>query len=158
MRHVILMFGEMGSGKSHLGKSCTPAGAEFMEGDDWVPDAMKEAVRKFGRVTELMRAHLVKRLKWAVRDKLMYSSTGCVAVSQALYNDNDRRELLDFWHNQCGFTVQAYYVKTGSRWQNMKQLLQRPNGWRWVAYWLASKPFFQEPTHSHIVLRNNGAK
>lgn len=155
---IILLFGEMGSGKSYLAKSCAPPEMEFVEGDELVPEYMREAVGKFKPVTADMRKGLVKNLKYTVA-KIARDTAGMgVVVSQALYRDEDRRELLDYWHNECCFAVTAYYVKTGSRWQNMRQLLKRPNGWRWVAYWLGSKPWFQEPTHSHIVLRNNGAK
>lgn len=153
---IILMFGEMGSGKSHLARTCCPTDLAFIEGDDLIPEYMATAVRSFKPVNEDMLKGLVKALKYEVVRQADQTKHG-VVVSQALYRDKDRREVISYWQER-GFEVTAYYVKTRSFWQNLKQLLKRPKGWRWVIYWLASKPWFQKPTHSHIVLRNNGEK
>lgn len=38
----------------------------------------------------------------------------------------------------------------------IRQLRSRPEGWRWVKYWLLNKPFFQRPRGPHTVLINSG--
>lgn len=150
MGHVLILFGEMGSGKSfraqRLSERANARGAEvvYIEGDAYMPNDMYDAVKAFGKVTEGMRHELTNNLIEAIHANLKGKAWGAqVVVSQALYFEVDRR-WMQLRLSELGHVVEWRWVRVG--WvRNMRQLLKRKNGLKWVAYWLLSKPFFQAP-------------
>jgi gluconate kinase len=141
---VILLFGEMGSGKSYWGKwVAAKHGFTFIEGDNYLPDDMRARTSRFRSVTRDMVNQLTANMAKAVLD-----TPGNVVISQALYQNSHRKLLLDFWERE-GYEFTACWVKVGF-WQNLRQLWRRPRGMRWILYWLMSKPFFEKPTHPYL--------
>lgn len=141
-KFVIILFGEMGSGKSHLGRKIADReGVPFVEGDRYLPEDMRQAVSKFGVVTADMRARLVDQLVKQVTI-WTYAVDGIV-LAQALYKAEDRERLHDRLRAN-GFVVEWAWVKPGF-WRNLKQLWGRSKPLRWIGYWLASKPSFEPP-------------
>jgi gluconate kinase len=140
MRRVRILYGEMGSGKTYLGRQEAEAlGCTFLEGDDCIPPAMRELVRGFkplpkSMIDDYVKNHLFPAIVNAARDD-------DVVVAQALY----RREHRDYITSRLaseGIYVRCVRPQTPF-WQNLRQLWSRPRGFRWVVYWLMSKPFFQ---------------
>jgi gluconate kinase len=148
-KFVIVLFGEMGSGKSYLGKKLADnMEVPFIEGDNYLPDDMREAVERFGRVTPEMVSHLVARL--AIQARIWLFDHDGIVLSQALYREKDRLELNRLL-KAAGFVVEWAYVKPGFR-RNFKQLLRRPKRTRWVLYWLLSKFAFEPPRELPAVM------
>ncbi len=146
---ITLFFGEMGSGKSYLGQRyANLEHMTFIEGDFFLSEDMRERVEAFQYVSPDQIDELVDRLRYDI-PRLAAESLNGVVVSQALYRDADRWKLIHAWQ-KAGFEVDLFWVKPGVR-QNLKQLLSREKGWRWVAYWLMSKPFFERPTHKAYI-------
>ncbi len=150
MARIEIYFGEMGSGKSHNARlQAERSGIPFLEGDDLVPPEMVARVLKFKPLTREMVSELVARLIEEIKVRVV---RGDITVAQALYLDADRR-LVDEELRAQGHEVVWFWVRAGFI-RNMKQLLTRPKGLRWVAYWLSNKPFFERPTHRCIELED----
>lgn len=79
--------------------------------------------------------HLVPAIMEAVR------SMGDVVVAQALYR-REHRLYVEERLASAGISVRWVFCHVPF-WQNFKQLWSRTDGFRWVLYWLMSKPFFQ---------------
>jgi gluconate kinase len=154
MKTLVILVGEMGSGKSYWGREfATLMDFKFIEGDDYLPPTMREAVDRFGRVTEDMKGMLLNGLRIVLHRELMQVRPhGGVVLSQALYNEADRQFLTRHF-KAAGYTVDVYWVKPGF-WRNLKQLWRRPRGLRWVLYWLMSKPWFEKPLAAYVIDRD----
>ena len=116
----------------------------FLEGDDYVTLAMLERVRKFKPIpmdyVRVLAAAIVTHARL------------CDFPGQALYLDEDRYWLATHLHLH-GFTTRFHWVSCG--WfRNVRRLLTRQHGFRWVLYWLINKPFFQKPIASVHHVRN----
>lgn len=143
-KKIVLFVGEMGVGKTHRAKNYAASrDLRFIEGDWMMGEKMGAAVGKFGRVTREMREDLVERMKLQVLRAADEHERG-VVVAQALYKEEDRRALVDYW-TKYGFLVVLIWVRAPF-WQNLGQLWSRDRGLGWVYYWLASKLSFQKPT------------
>jgi gluconate kinase len=153
--NIFILFGEMGSGKNFWGERfAKDKGYLFFDGDTVVSPEMKERVSKFKPLTRRMVIDYIDHLTMEIVAKAR-ASTGLV-VAQALYFDKDRR-FLKYVLSTLGFNVIFYWVRP-TFWNNLKQIYSRPNGLRWVLYWLINKPFFQKPTHEYneIFVLGNG--
>lgn len=146
MKKVIIMFGEMGAGKNYHGTQLAKlTGYEFFDGDTVATPEMIARVAKFRPLTRDIVERYVEVLSNAIADKMEHCEN--LIVAQALYLDEDRKSLALFL-TCLGYEVEFEWVRT-TFWRNARQLLSRPNGWRWVLYWLINKPFFQKPTHEY---------
>lgn len=151
-KSVVIVFGEMGAGKSYVGKRLADdLGFEFVEGDDLLPGYVKETVERFGAMTDTAIDDICSNIYEHVAMRLRFPIKG-VVVSQALYKEKHRKELVDAF-KKCGYSVAVTWVRAGF-WTNLKRLWSRPKGLRWVLYWLASKPFFEKPKMSHEAYNN----
>lgn len=155
MRKAYILFGEMGGGKTYHAQKSFVNGMvdgpkpEFLEGDSVIPAEMLERVLAFKPLTpEMVTSYVKNNLYPAIMDKFRLSPS--VVVSQALYSDANRRELIMMLQHK-DVEVTMVWIKPGF-WRNLKQIWSRPNGLKWVLYWLINKPFFQKPTHHHIVV------
>lgn len=145
---AIILVGEMGAGKSHVGQRlASERGFNFIEGDDLAGAEMAQAIRDLKRITFPMIDDLVFRMVDAVMIHQALGEDG-VVVSQALYRRRHRKMLRDLLE-RSGVDVIFIWVKPPLR-QHVRQLLSRTGGWRWVRYWLLSKPFFQRPKDADI--------
>jgi Shikimate kinase len=140
MKTVIILFGEMGCGKTHWGKILAKeCGMEFFDGDDVVTPAMIERVSRFRPLTKAMVDDYVQNhLGPAILERCKIG----LFVAQALYR-SENRVYLDKYLRDNGIDQVMWYPVRVSFWQNLKQLWSRPNGFRWILYWLMNKPFFQ---------------
>lgn len=138
---IHLVYGEMGAGKSYKGRwLAQQLGADFIEGDDLMPDDMRARVDSFLPPTFEQIDELLYRLFTAAEA----SPRANVVVAQALYNAKHRSMLIRWWQ-KMGYEVLVYRAEAGF-WRNLKQLWRREKGLRWVLFWLASKPWFQPDT------------
>lgn len=148
-KEIYLFFGEMGGGKTYHAKKFADENPDllFIEGDNYVSTEMSARVQNFKLPTKAQIDNLVKVIAWVPVTDLTKNFKG-VIICQALYLDEHRTWLIRQWENM-GYEVTAVWVKVPF-WRNMKQLLTRSRGWRWVTYWLMNKPFFQKPSHDYI--------
>lgn len=149
MKKVTIMFGEMGSGKTYLGTRFAKAnGAVFFDGDSVVPPEMAEKVSAFKPLTR----DILDRYLDILFDEIADRAAKCehLVVAQALYSDQDRKDL-ELFLISMAYEVEFIWIRTGF-FRNLRQLLSRPNGWRWVGYWLMNKPWFRWPTHKSRVV------
>lgn len=149
MKKITILFGEMGSGKSHLGRALAGwRGVPFIEGDNYLPNDMLERVQSFLPLTlDQLDRFLLNVLPEALIREANASKRGIV-VAQAMYRDCHRRQLRIYLETH-GFEVELVYVNTPF-FRNMKQIWTRKKGTLWVGYWLLNKLGFQVPTHSHV--------
>jgi hypothetical protein len=145
MGHAYILYGEMGSGKSHKARELADSdGTKPLEGDECMPVEMLMAVSNFGFVSESMTDELVANLVDAIDERFKdHHRWKPLYVAQALYRHSDRLHL-EYALQQRGHIVTWHHVKVGF-WRNVKQLLRRERGIRWVLYWLLSRPAFQKP-------------
>ena len=147
MKNVTILFGEMGGGKNYHGEKMAKwFGDVFFDGDTVIPPEMAERVANFKPLTRDMIDSYIDILIDEIDRRAIKSENGLI-VAQALYFNQDRKEI-KFCLEQLGYRVIMCWVRP-SFWRNFKQIQSRPNGWRWVLYWLMSKPFFQKPTHEY---------
>lgn len=150
---VIVLIGEMGVGKSRLGRAIASheeMGFEFVEGDDLAGPEMAQAIKDLRRITYDMVDDLVERMANHLWKRKIEGCKGAV-LSQALYRKR-HRDNLRYLLERAGINVSFVWVKPRLL-QHVRQLLSRDKGWRWVLYWLLSKPFFERPKKM-IVFRN----
>jgi gluconate kinase len=151
MKTVHIFFGEMGCGKTYCGSNFAKMhGFKFFEGDSVVTPRMLEKVIKFKPIPRDVLEEYMDVLFNAIADQM--DNTDNLVVSQALYLNQDR-EALKLFLESFGYTVKMWLVKC-TWYQNIRNLLTRDNGWRWVYYWLINKPFFQKPTHESQIFLN----
>jgi len=151
MKTVYILFGEMGCGKTYCGsRYAKEYGFKFFDGDSVIPPRMLERVSKFQSISRDMLDEYMDVLSESIDEQM--ADCNDLIVSQALYMDEDRRDLKVFL--EClGYKVRMWWVQVPFV-QNMQNLWTRPSGWKWVLYWLFNKPFFQKPTHEYEVLYN----
>jgi gluconate kinase len=139
MKTVLILYGEMGCGKTYRGKMrARDWGATFFDGDDVIPPAMLERVKQFKPLSkEMLDDYIHNHLAPAI-----IQQGDDVIVAQALYMQ-EHRGFLESYLEQRGYRVQFEHVGCSFK-RNVKQLWSRPNGFRWVLYWLMNKPFFQD--------------
>ena len=153
MKNIIIMFGEMGSGKNYWGKRfASDSGYTFFDGDTVISSEMLARVSKFKGLPRDMIFEYVNKLVEEIANRVEQASG--LVVAQALYFDEDRLFLEMFLRN-LGYNVRFNWIRP-SFWRNLKQIYSRPNGFRWALYWLMNKPFFQKPTHKYNVIEING--
>jgi gluconate kinase len=143
MSDIIILFGEMGSGKNYHGeKLAKKLGYTFFDGDIVVTSEMAEKVSKFKPLSRDIIKNYRRVLAEAIKEKAAQANG--LVVAQALYSNQDRYYLHGFLSTKNN--VKFIWIKT-SFFKNLKQIYSRPKGLRWVLYWLMNKPFFQKPTH-----------
>jgi len=150
MKDVIILFGEMGSGKNYWGEQLArELNYTFYDGDLVATQEVIERVTRFEMLDRELVLQLVNRLCDAVME--MVPETNGLVVAQALYFDEDRR-YIERRLTEQGYNVSFRWIRTPF-WRNLKQIYTRPDGLRWVIYWLQNKSWFQEPTHDYIPIR-----
>jgi gluconate kinase len=153
MKEVIILFGEMGSGKNYWGEQLAEEyGYQFLDGDTILSPTMVERVKNFQPLTPKMIEDFVCDLGDAVDDRLDYQDVGGMVLAQALYTNKDRCFLRDYL-TKFGYDVKLCWVKVPF-WQNAKQLFSRKRGLRWIMYWLMNKPWFETPDHEYYLIED----
>lgn len=143
---IKILFGEMGTGKSYLGRKLAEEhGAAFIEGDDLLPEHLKTKVASgkplnLSDVNDFIFDYLLPFLCAKQSENLV--------VAQALYRA-EHRAAVEHSLKEC----EMIWVKTDFI-THVKRLLSRDGGWRWVLNMLISKPFFQKPGPKCKVLVN----
>lgn len=150
MKHIIILFGEMGCGKNYWGERIAKdRGYIFFDGDHAAPPAMVEKVTRFQLLSREQILHFVRELCIVITEKASAAESGIV-VAQALYFDEDRKYMAETLGN-LGYRVTFQWVRPPF-WRNIRQIYSRPQGSRWVLYWLRNKYWFEQPTHDHDII------
>lgn len=150
---IYMLFGEMGIGKNYVGERLAEhLGCEFFDGDDVVPEAMAEKVANFKPLTvEDIDDYVYNHLIGAIRDRAADSTD--LVVAQALYRRVHREAIQEAFD-----WVQMVYLPVPSLRTHLGRLLTRENGWKWAAWGLFNKLFFQKPKDSETrVIVNDGS-
>jgi len=132
---IRIFYGEMGSGKSYWGKKFAEfEGINFIEGDDFLPEALKHKVDRAQLLTpeevdSYIRDCLIPALKKIDQPTI---------VSQALYRREHRKLISNNVDNVEWVLITAPFF------QHMKQLFSRKHGFKWVVNALLSKVFFEK--------------
>lgn len=151
MKTVTILFGEMGCGKTYCGsRYAEKHGLKFFDGDTVVTARMMNKILHFKPITPAMLQEYMEILAQAIADRMV--DCDHLMVAQALYLDENRKFLQTFLQS-LGFEVKFWWVKV-SFWRNIKNLLTRERGWKWVFYWLFNKSFFQKPSHYYEKFTN----
>lgn len=136
---ITILYGEMGSGKNYQGERLArKLGAQFLDGDTLLPPDLQARVKAFKPLTPEM---LDRYIGEHVLPRLVATKDQDLVFAQALYL-RGHRKIIQVWLDHHGIDCQFNLVSVPWR-QNMRQLWGRPNGARWVLYWLMNKPFFQ---------------
>lgn len=137
---VRVLYGEMGAGKNYSGERLSETlGVPFLDGDDVIPDPMRQRIAAFKIVTpEMIENYISLHLAPAI---LRLAKKQDVVVAQALYLKR-HRELLEWLLKGAGHEVEFFHIRVPFL-QHVRQLLSRDQGWRWLAFALLNKPFFQ---------------
>jgi gluconate kinase len=150
VKNIMILFGEMGAGKSYSGKLIAKEmDLTFFDGDTVASSQMIEKVSKFRPLTREMVANFVDTLLQEI-EKRASQAPGALVVAQALYFDQDRVRIYKRL-TELGYRVRFYWIKPRF-WRNLSQLWSRPKGLQWIWYWLINKPFFQKPTHPYALI------
>lgn len=150
MKNIIILFGEMGSGKNYWGEQIArDMNYTFYDGDLAAPQEVIEKISRFKPLNRELVFHFVNQLCETIIEKAP-AAKGLV-VGQALYFDEDRKYVAKMLGN-LGYNVTFRWVRPPF-WRNMKQIYSRPNGSKWVLYWLRNKRWFQKPTHEYILIK-----
>ncbi|MCE9598026.1 MAG: hypothetical protein K8S54_08660 [Spirochaetia bacterium] len=153
MRAVVL-FGEMGSGKSFLGRTLArQTGLPYFEGDDFLPAELKAKVAKVNPLTVFevnlfVTGHLIPGIIELARLHKNF------VVSQALYR-RDHREQIQTELNMLQIDVEYRWVRPRSFFSHISQLAKRSRGFKWIAVMLVSKLWFQKPDSNVPAIHND---
>jgi hypothetical protein len=143
MKRVIIIYGEMGAGKTYEGKRLAEElNAPFFDGDDCILPDMLACVQEFEPISKAMLDdYIFYRLAPEIDYQMDVYGLSVLVVAQALYLREHRQYLMDFLQER-GYCVDMREHRVPF-WQNLKQLWSRKDGRKWVVYWLMNKPFFQ---------------
>jgi gluconate kinase len=145
-QNITIFFGEMGCGKSYCAsRYAEKHGFPFFEGDDVATPDLVARASKFKPLTREIITKYVRVLGDAIIGVANYTEAPTLIVSQALYSEEDRCFLMGYLQEH-GFNVRFWLVRCAWH-RNVRNLLTRPKGLRWVYYWLINKPFFQKPVY-----------
>lgn len=146
---IYILFGEMGVGKNYVGeKLAKKLNGCFWDGDDAIPEEMKKKVKNFKPLSDEMLTDYVQNLFIP----MVQFQVGIpnLVVSQALYKKKHRKMV----EEAISDDIKWIYIKPPSLRVHMSGLLTRPSGWKWMAYCLLSKPFFQKPVGVYTVVNS----
>jgi len=148
---IFLLFGEMGVGKNYVGKRLAhKLDCPFFDGDLAMPKEMKERVRKFKSLTNSMLTDFVENnLIPAIISNANPIKHKHLVVGQALYKREHRKEI----RRRFGRTMFIHVVAPSFR-VHMARIMTRPHGFRWAAYCVASKLFFERPGNSTYIIND----
>jgi len=153
IQRIVVFFGEMGSGKSWCAERWARGhGFCFFEGDSVVTRELLDRSGRFKPIPRGVIREFVDVLSKAVVEHALGCESDTLVVSQALYLNEDRLAFGRYLEEH-GFMVEWKWVRAPFT-RHVRNLLTRPKRWRWVGYMLMNKPFFQAPTHPHVVYPN----
>lgn len=149
MSYVMLLVGEMGSGKNYWGEKWSyELDIPFFDGDTVVTPEMAERVKNFKPLTkELIDDYVYNHFGPEVFQRAWEDH---LIVAQALYREEHRAWIVRQLEER-GHVVRVIHIATPFL-QNMEQLWTRPNGLKWIFFWLLNKPFFQKLKLPHEAL------
>lgn len=137
---IVIVFGKMGSGKTTAGQIlASQLGFDFCEGDNAVPDAMREKVKKFGDLDKSDIDCLVANLVANIESSMAQDKN--IVVSQALYLNEHRKILQEKFSK---YNIEFVCINTPIE-KQMAQLAVRENGEQWKKYAEKNDNHFQVP-------------
>lgn len=146
MKKLYFVVGPMGCGKNYVGKRLADElGYPFIDGDAFVPTSMAKKVADFKFLNQqdidnFVTEHLIPGVETA------YDETLGLVVAQALYRAEHRQQIREHFGNAC----QIVFVKT-NLFTNLKRLLKRDQGFRWMLYGLCNRVFFQSKDFDQVI-------
>lgn len=144
---IYLLFGEMGVGKNHVGELlASHLGCPFFDGDTVIPEDMMERIDRF----KVLKPDMLDRYVWRHLIPAIWSRHAegqDLVAAQALYRRRHRQMVLD----GKGYLGEGLRGRVVPVWVDApfltvsRRLLGREDGFKWLLYSLACKPFFERP-------------
>jgi gluconate kinase len=155
MTTVYVLYGEIGSGKTHVGRHiANQTGLPFIDGDSWLPEHLSRKVEYGLPLTkkDVMSFVEGRLIPCALEE---YRCRGGFILAQALYSAQLRDLLQRTLCRELDASVIYVRIKPASWWQNLRGLLSRKFGLVWVASWILSKPFFEAGSALDLEITND---
>jgi carbohydrate kinase (thermoresistant glucokinase family) len=145
----LLLFGQIGSGKSHVGALLAQEfGFHYHDADTDLPGEIVDAIRRHAPLTDDMRDQFAERI--ATRLEALSASHSNFVVAQALFKDRQRSLLLARCPSLHLVWVRSTPVLIAAR-------LKERTGHIASAYYAdVVNPVFEAPTVPHLILDNLG--
>lgn len=143
----LLLFGQIGSGKSHVGALLgREFGLHYHDADADLPPGMVAAIRRHEPLTDSMRDHFADRM--IARIAALSADHPRFVVAQALFKDRQRARLLTAFPDLRLVWVRSTPALIAAR------LRQRTGHLASVYYAATVNPAFEPPSVPHLVLEN----
>lgn len=143
----LLLFGEIGSGKSFIGDLLAREfGLHYHDADTDLPPEIAGAIRRHEPLTDAMRDAFVDRIE--ARIAVLSSAHSRFVIAQALFRNRHRARLLAAFPGLTFVWVQSPSAQIERR-------LQMRTGHLATTYYASLvNPFFEAPTVPHHVITN----
>ena len=143
----LLLFGQIGSGKSHIGELLArDFGLHYHDADDDLPPEIAEAIRRHEPFTDAMRDAFADRI--IARIALLSEVHPRFVVAQALFKDHQRARLLAAFPDLRLVWVHSTPALISAR-------LEERAGHIASAYYASIvNPAFEPPSVPHLTLEN----
>jgi gluconate kinase len=136
----------MGVGKNYVGERLAESlECKFLDGDIFVPKKMANKVARFSPLSQedidnYITEHLIPGIEKHLQPQSQSQPQQDLVVAQALYRKEHRDQIQRHFGQEenCKFILITAPLLT-----NLKRLLKRDKGFRWVVYALLNRPFFQ---------------
>lgn len=144
---LIILFGLAGSGKNYVGEIlASEFGYFYWDADQAMPNEMREAIHQRANFTQTMRDNLTNIIIKHIADfKIKYSK---IAISQALYKEQNRNQLLSVY-------PEAKLIEVKANLKNRIAHLKQRNDEIDQGYAEKISHNFEKPTISHGIVTNN---
>ena len=144
---LIVVFGQPGSGKTYIGKLLQKHfGFYFYEGDDSMPQALKDAIVQ-EKVTDEIRETFFNKLISTI--KTLQKTHKKIVLSQTFIKEKYRKQFLEMFP-QTKFIL----IETDTLLRE-KRLLERKGFQLPLEKWRKMAAIFEKPQIKHVVITNN---
>lgn len=144
---VYIIFGKAGSGKSYIGDLLENQ-FDFIhfDGDSILTEEMKSYIREEKTFTQSMVDDYVNKLSETIKNFYDYQKP--VIISQALYRNKNRLELIENFPN-------IKFILANAKDDICYDRIEKRGNWVSVNYAKQIRSFFEEPKHSIINIEND---
>lgn len=143
----LYLFGLPGAGKNYVGRILAESyGLSFYDGDAYLTEELRVAVRNHQPFTEPMRDRYYSHLIAVIGDLRLHNNP--LAVGQATFKERHRRQILDAYPDTNFILVEAAEPVRMARLKRRQDAVTED-------YARRIESFFEPPTHPHYVISNN---
>lgn len=150
---VYLLFGKTGTGKSYIGQLLEDQGVHHLDGDAYITDEMRLALKAGDQITEEMIGAFVDHLAKTINTEIKDQAGRPFVISQAMYLNQYRRQLADKVPS-----LQFMMIESDETLRMDRIRARFDEGQSKVSpdYALEMDKKFETPDHDFITLHNKG--